>query len=124
MAKKALSGAEEVLWDLSDLYDSGKLPGTDTAHTVMSLPFDGSLIHVRLKYKVSGSWNYIDASYTAVTWNIGITSIVPATGPQLKSDDVTFSWADSGGKVKKWRLLIGSGVGKSDYYDSGALNFG
>jgi subtilisin family serine protease len=111
-----------------DLYDSGKLPGSTTSHTVKGLLFDGSLFYVRLKYRVAGSWNYIDATYTAVTWNIGITDVDPATGSQLEDETVAFTWSDGGAAVAavvtKWRLCVGSGKGKNDYFDSGTLSYG
>jgi subtilisin family serine protease len=106
-----------------DLYDSGTLPGADRSHTVKGLPYDGSIIYVRLKYKIAGSWQNINATYTAPSWSIGITTINPTPlMSQFTSRDIEFNWADSGGKVTKWRLCIGDKAGDTDYYDSGSLD--
>jgi subtilisin family serine protease len=103
-----------------DLYYSGKLPGTDNSHIVKGLPYDGSKIHVRLKYKVAGIWQSLDETYIAPSWTIGITS--PTPGSTFTGRNVTFTWADSGGEVTKWRLCIGDEAGDTDYYDSGILD--
>jgi subtilisin family serine protease len=102
-----------------DLYDSGKLPGTDGEHRAKGLPFDGSAVHVRLKYQINGKWYNKDYQYEAVTWTIGITD--PVAESQVESRNVTFTWADGSAEVTRWRLYVGSGIGKNDYYDSGRL---
>ena len=38
-----------------------------TGTTVTGLPTDGSTVHVRLYYKISGSWYFVDTTYTAYT---------------------------------------------------------
>ncbi len=46
-------------------YQSGSLPITTFAQTVNSLPSNGSTIYVRLWYLVSGTWQFVDYTYTA-----------------------------------------------------------
>jgi hypothetical protein len=49
-----------------DIDNSGSL-GTATSHTVNGLPTDGSTVHVRLWYRIGGSWSKTDFTYTAST---------------------------------------------------------
>ena len=51
----------------SDIYDSGRIVGVSmTTDTVSGLPTDGSTLHARLWWKVSGGgWSSTDHTYTA-----------------------------------------------------------
>ena len=106
----------------SNIYDSGVL--TSTEQSVSDLPTDGSTIYVRIWYQNNGQWDYIQDSYMAM--NIpGSGEPTPPTmtslntGDTLTSSEQTFIWSDVG--VSDYWLQIGSGVGRSDYHDSGIL---
>ena len=47
-----------------EIYNSGSL-GTQLFETVTGLPVDGSTIFVRLWYRIGGTWQYADTTYTA-----------------------------------------------------------
>ncbi len=47
-----------------NIYNSGSL-GTQLFETVTGLPVDGSTIFVRLWYRIGGTWQYADTTYTA-----------------------------------------------------------
>ncbi|MDR4506283.1 MAG: exo-alpha-sialidase [Candidatus Scalindua sp.] len=109
----------------NDIYDSGLL-GKSTSDTVSGLPTDGSMVYVRLFYKIgTDKYREIDYTYTACTGNTGggvipgMTS--PAPGSTLSGATETFSWSANGANVSKWWLYIGSSSGGNDIYDSGLL---
>jgi hypothetical protein len=102
-----------------DYYNSGSL-GTNLFEIVTGLPADGSPVHVRLWYRSGGTWQFIDASYTAATaGNPGITS--PRAGSVLSGDTVTFEWTANGSPVAQWWLYVGTSQGRDDLYNSGSL---
>jgi hypothetical protein len=102
-----------------DIYDSGLLPGTDTAHTAKKLPFDGSTIYVRLRYKSGVKWLFVDYQYTVTDRATFITSPVPDS--TLTHSTVEFVWDSGGLTVQKYRLYVGKNPGDNDHHDSDKL---
>ncbi len=101
-------------------YDSGEL-GNQLTTTINGLPADGSAVWVRIWYRGAsgGSWQFIDAQYTAVDF---FPSISTSGGSDvLANPDDTFSWTDPTNSVTQWWLYVGSSVGGNDYEDSGNL---
>ena len=44
-------------------YLEGNFPGSQTTHTVTSLPADGSIVHARLWYRIDWNWSYTDYQF-------------------------------------------------------------
>jgi serine protease len=84
---------------------------------VVSLPTNGETIYVRLMTNFSGTWKYVDSTYTAVTQGVLIS---PAPGSILNGPNITFSWtAATGTDATEYRLYLGStGVGSNNLYSS------
>jgi len=86
--------------------------GTNTSYTATGLPTDGRTLYVRLWSLLSGTWQYRDYTYTALTLAPAVM-ISPANGSTLTSSSVTFQW--SAGSATQYGLWIGStGVGSSN----------
>ena len=45
----------------------------------------------------------------------------PTQGATLPTGNVSFAWSSNGAGVDDWQLMVGSGVGSSNYFDSGVL---
>ena len=103
----------------TDLYQSGSLPATTLSSTVSGLPLDGSLLYVRLHYRVAGVWETRDLVYGTKLVEPKITSPVP--GSTLVDNEVTFTWISEGFQVEGWTLTVGSAPGLDEYFDSGVL---
>ena len=106
-----------------DLHNSGSLQGA-LSTTVSGLPTDGRSVHVRLFYKVQGSWQNDDFVYTAAINSSGgseptITS--PAPGSTLPGSVVTFQWTANGTPVTEWWMYLGTSAGSRDLLSSGSL---
>jgi hypothetical protein len=99
----------------NNLYSSGKQ--TVTSLSVAGLPTNGETVYVRLMTNFSGTWKYLDYTYTAA--NKG-TLTSPAAGSTLGGPNVTFSWTPATGtEVSGYRLYLGStGVGSNNLYSS------
>lgn len=107
-----------------NLYNSGSLSSSTLSQTVTGLPLDGRVLFVRLWYKESGTWKFLDYSYTAGgTQPIpGMTS--PTTGTILQGSSVTFSWSSNGATVCNWWFYAGSSQGFKNFHDSGSIPSG
>jgi hypothetical protein len=103
----------------SNLYSSGKQ--TVTSLAVTGLPTNGETVNVRLLTNFSGTWQYADYTYTAVTRGVLTT---PVPGSSFGGLNVTFSWtAATGTEVSGYRLYLGStGVGSNNLYSSALLS--
>ncbi len=100
----------------SDIYDSGNLQLTNSL-AISGLPTNGSTIHSRLWYQLSGSavWYFTDQEFT--------TKDTPSITSHNENDTLspnsdTFTW-DTG--WDEYWLYAGSSTGASDYFDSGNL---
>ncbi|MDH3602444.1 MAG: tyrosinase family protein [Candidatus Tectomicrobia bacterium] len=103
----------------SDLYNSGSL-GTSLSEVVTGLPTDGRQLFARLWYRISGSWQFSDFPYTAMTSGTP-TILNPPPGATLSGATVPFQWTANGSPVAQWWLYVGSTQGASDLYNSGSL---
>jgi len=104
----------------NDIDDSGNLFGAPS-HTIADLPTDGSIIYVRLYYRVAGQrWYYVDRTFAAADISEpAITS--PAPDSVLTGASQSFSWSANGTSVDQWWLYVGSSVGSNAYGNSGNL---
>lgn len=94
-------------------YLEGNYPGDHTSATVTGLPVNGSAVHVRLTYLVSGQWFETDYQYQAFTAPApGL--VAPSNGLGLPGADVEFQWTDNGHGVEQWLLDIGTAQDGSD----------
>jgi glucose/arabinose dehydrogenase len=104
-----------------EYYDSGTL-GTSTQAALTRLPTDGSLVHVRLWYRVRGLWRVSDFSYTAANIPPGNPAITtPSPGSTLPAGTPLFEWTDNFSPVHEWWLYAGSRPGANDFFDSRSL---
>ena len=108
----------------SDYHRSGNI-GQNTSATVTGLPTDRrSLVYVRLWYRISGgTWDFIDEEYKVFdpTLRPEITSPLDSKLTN-ESGTETFSWSANGIDITHYWMYVGSQLGYSDYYQSGALN--
>ena len=98
--------------------------GTVPNQTVMGLPTNGSTLHVRLWYKISGAWQSRDYTYTAHTTTGGGTDpeiTTPTPGSTLAGGTETFVYTANGQAVEEWWLYVGTSVGEKDLHNSGSL---
>ena len=103
----------------SNFYYSGVLSGATSTATVVGLPTDSRVLHVRLRYLANSTWNNIDATYTAAELVPTLTN--PVSGSTLGSDTVTFDWTSNGAPVTQWIFQIGTNVGLSNVYYGGVV---
>ena len=108
----------------TDILVQGFTAGVLSA-VISGLPTDGSLVYVRLEWRISGVVSGADYVYTASgggpppPGTPQVTS--PTPGSTLATGDVTFNWIDDGVAVDDWQLLIGTSAGDNSLYDSGVL---
>lgn len=103
----------------SNLYYSGTLAADVLSANVTGLPTDSRTIYVRLRYLLSGSWQYTDYQYTAA--DLSPELLEPVPGSVLPGPDVTFTWTSNGAPVTRWILDVGTSPGSSNLYYSGTL---
>ena len=102
-------------------YQSGSLPTSTLSQTVTSLPSDGSTVWARWYYFVSGSWQFVDFSYTAFGGSASRGAITsPAPSSTLTGSSATFNWTAGSGANAYW-LDVGSTAGGNQYFQSGNL---
>ena len=90
-----------------------------TSRSVTGLPTDSRTIYVRLRYVLSGSWQYTDYQFTAA--ELVPDLVVPTPGTVLPGADVTFEWTSNGAPVIRWILDVGTSPGSSNLHYSGTL---
>ena len=77
----------------NEYYQSGSLTSSTTSQTISSLPTDGSTIWARWYYQLSGTWQSIDYSYTALGGSTSKGVITtPAPSSTLTGSSITFTW--------------------------------
>ena len=103
----------------SEYFVGGAIDNATTT-VAIGLPTDGSIIYVRLWYRVGATWSSIDATYTAATQSPVITS--PIAGATLTTSNEVFAWDYNGGAVEQWALMAGSTIGGSEYFIAGAID--
>ena len=106
----------------ADLHDSNSL-GTATSHEVSGLPTDSSPVHVRLWYKVAGTWLSRDFRYTAAPPIVGNDPdiVTPSPNSVLAGASETFVYTANGTAVTEWWLYVGTSEGAADLHDSNSL---
>jgi lysophospholipase L1-like esterase len=100
-----------------DLFTTGSL-GTSSGILATGLPTDGTAIYLRLYYKEGGTWDFIDAQYTAA---IRPKLTTPEPNWLLNGADVTFEWVSNGAPVTDYQLNVGTSPGGMDLFESGFL---
>ena len=108
----------------SDYHRSGNI-GQNTSATVTGLPTDRrSLVYVRLWYRISGgTWDFIDEEYKVFDPTLRPEITSPSDSKLTnESGTETFSWSANGIDITHYWMNVGSQLGYSDYYQSGALN--
>jgi hypothetical protein len=102
-------------------YQSGSLPTSTLSQTVNSLPKDGSTVWARWYYLLSGTWQHIDYSYTAIGGAASKGAITsPTPSSILAGSSVTFDWTPGTGATAYW-LDVGNVAGGNQYKQSGNL---
>jgi len=102
----------------SDLYNGGVTLSNTV--TVANIPTNGGTLYVRLWYLLSGTWSFIDTTYTeaGVVTPPSITS--PGTSGPLGGSSVPFSW--NPGSAVKFKLWVGTlGLAADDVFNSGVI---
>ena len=105
----------------NEYYQSGSLSTSTLSQTVNTLPSDGSTVWARWYYLLSGTWQYIDYSYTAFGGSADRGAITsPTPGSTLSGSSVTFNWTAGMGATAYW-IDVGNVAGGNQYYQSGNL---
>jgi len=100
-----------------DLFNSKSL-GLATSCSVSGLPTDGRSLQVRLWYRRTSGWSYIDCEYKAMAITATMTS--PTPGSTLTGSSTTFTWTQSDGILENW-LTVGSRRSTHSYFNSNSL---
>jgi hypothetical protein len=99
----------------SDVYNGSAT--TAMSATVSNLPLDGVTLYARLYYKLNGTWQSLDYTYTESVTLIPPALTSPVPGSTLSSTSATFTWSPAAGSTI-YRLLLGTtGAGASDVYN-------
>ena len=93
-----------------------------TTTTISGLPTDGSIIYVRLWYRVGTVWSSVDVTYTTATIASNPAIASPVPGTTLGGLSQTFTWNYNGVNVDQWALFVGGTVGGSEHSTAGATN--
>jgi hypothetical protein len=98
----------------NNLYSSGYK--TAKSVNVTGLPVNGEMDYARLYSFISGSWHYLDYTYTASSL---ATLTSPAPNSTLTGSSVTFTWSAAAGITEYYLFLGSNGVGSNNLYSSG-----
>jgi hypothetical protein len=104
------------------------LGSTTTSQLIPGLPTDGSLVYVKLKWRIDGVVGEVNYVYTATGGGPPpdpvpeVTS--PTPGATFAVGDVSFAWTSNGAVADDWQLQIGTSVSDNSLYDSGVLASG
>ena len=126
-----LAGAVQVFtWDLGGIpveatwiYAGSSVGGSDhgrrqvgtaTEASLGGLPVDGADVFVRVWYKLTAGWEFIDTTYRAASEIGGPAFVSPAPGGRLEGASHPFAWTTGGLDVDRWWLYVGSEAGGSD----------
>jgi hypothetical protein len=88
--------------------------GAATEASLGGLPTDGSEVFVRVWYKTTIRWQFIDATYRAASSARLPAFIAPAPGGRLEGASQSFRWIPGSLAVDRWWLYVGNDVGGSD----------
>lgn len=98
----------------NNLYSSGYKIAKSVK--VTGLPLNGETVYARLYSLISGSWHYLDYTYTAASQAM-LTS--PAPNSTLTGSSVAFTWSAGAGITEYYLFLGSNGVGSNNLYSSG-----
>ena len=101
-----------------DLLDSGTL-GEQTELSVTDLPTSSETLFIRLWYRITNEWKYVDFRYQAAELQPKMTA--PAPGTSLGGAEATFQWSADGAAVAEWWIYVGTTEGGRELFDSGSL---
>jgi hypothetical protein len=102
----------------ANLYNSTAI--TTTSFTAPTLPSIGAAVYVRLSYKINGTWQNSDYTYTESP-SVAPVLTSPTPGSVIGTSNVVFSWTPGAG-VTAYDLYIGNtGVGSSNLYNSAGV---
>jgi len=109
--------------------DTGSLGAGTLSKTITGLPTNGGSVWVRLWYRISSGWEFVDAQYTASGSGGGGGGNAPALssptpGSVLPGSTATFSWLGNGTNVLDWWVHVGTTQGAFNIKDTGSLGSG
>lgn len=104
------------------ILDTGILSANVLSTTVSNLPSNGSMVYIRLWYRLQGdlTWYYKDYQVKAVSPSTPVL-LSPSNDTTLSSDSVTFSWNANYSNVTAWWITMGPVKGTAFDYDSGSI---
>lgn len=94
---------------------------TDTTASMGGLPTDGSPVFLRIWYRTSGQWRFLDRDYVAATDDGLPVFTSPSPGGRLNGATHTFAWSFGSLPVSAGWLYVGTGEGR---FDVGAFRLG
>jgi hypothetical protein len=101
----------------TNLYNSTAV--TTTSVTVPALPTHGATIYVRLSYRINGTWQSTDYTYTESPSAPAVLTS-PTPGSVLGTTNVVFSWTPGAG-VTVYDLYLGTTAGSANLYNSASV---
>jgi hypothetical protein len=101
----------------ANLYNSTAT--TTTSFTAPTLPSAGDTVNVRLWYKINGTWQFTDYTYTESPSAAPAMSS-PTPGTVIGASNVTFSWTPGAG-VTQYDLYLGTAAGLANLYNSAGV---
>ncbi len=104
----------------SNLFNTGSLSPSTLTVTADGLPANGTIVHVRLWYRMASGWKSVDYSFTNEMAEKPAL-IAPQNNATLSSTSQLFAWSNRQTDVKKWWLYVGTSIGGSQLFDSGSL---
>ena len=109
--------------------DTGSLGAGTLSKTITGLPTNGGSVWVRLWYRISSGWEFVDAQYTASGsggggGGNGPALSSPTPGSVLPGSTATFSWLGNGTNVLDWWVHVGTTQGAFNIKDTGSLGAG
>ncbi|MFZ1086320.1 MAG: putative Ig domain-containing protein [Terracidiphilus sp.] len=100
-----------------NLYYSGFTTGL-TANAA-NLPVNGEKLYVRLYSRFGTTWQFTDYTYMMSGTPVLATLTEPTPSSTLTGTSATFQWS-AGGGITSYILMLGTGKGTHDLYDSGS----
>ena len=101
----------------ANIYNSAGV--TSTSVTAPKIPALGETVFARLYYRINGTWDHTDYTYTeSPIVDPVLTS--PTAGSVLGTTNVVFSWTPGAG-VTQYDLYLGTTVGSANLYNSAGV---